>query len=72
MLRKIWVYTLFLEEYNNYVSPLADLEDGVGHINFDGACSNDGNRAGIVLYSLVGKIHNFSYKLEFACTDNVT
>jgi ribonuclease HI len=23
------------------------------------------------LYSPVGKIHNFSYKLEFACTDNI-
>jgi hypothetical protein len=26
---------------------------------------------GIVLYSPLGKIHNFSYRLEFACTNNV-
>jgi hypothetical protein len=28
--------------------------------------------SGILLYSPLGKIHNFSYGLEFACTDNVT
>jgi ribonuclease HI len=27
---------------------------------------------GIVLYSPVGKIHNFSYRLDFSCTNNVT
>jgi ribonuclease HI len=42
------------------------------HIHFDGACSSEGNGARIVLYSLVGKIHNFSYILEFSCTNNVT
>jgi ribonuclease HI len=30
------------------------------------------NRAGIILYSPIGKIHNFSYRFEFACTSNVT
>jgi ribonuclease HI len=42
------------------------------HMHFDGSCSNEGNGAGIILYSHVGKIHNFSYRLEFACTNNVT
>jgi ribonuclease HI len=41
-------------------------------MHFDGACSNEGNGVGIVLYSPLGKIHNFSYRLEFACTNNVT
>jgi ribonuclease HI len=41
-------------------------------MHFDGSCSNEGNRADIILISLVGKIHNFSYRLEFACTNNVT
>jgi ribonuclease HI len=42
------------------------------HMHFDGSCSNEGNGASIILYSHVGKIHNFSYRLEFACTNNVT
>ena len=29
------------------------------------------NKGGIILYSPVGKIHNFSYRLEFSCTNNV-
>ena len=41
-------------------------------MKFDGAWSNEGNGDGIVLYSPVGKIHNFSYRLDFACTNNVT
>ena len=42
------------------------------HMHFDGSCSNECNGAIIILYSPVGKIHNFSYRLEFACTNNVT
>jgi ribonuclease HI len=49
-----------------------DLEDGMWHIHFDGSCSNEGNRVGIIFYSHVGEIHNFSYRLEFSCTNNVT
>jgi ribonuclease HI len=41
-------------------------------MHFDGSCTNEGNGVGIILYSLVGKIHNFSYRLEFPCTNNVT
>jgi ribonuclease HI len=41
------------------------------HMHFDASCSNEGNKAGIILYSPVGKIYNFSYRLEFACTNNV-
>jgi ribonuclease HI len=41
-------------------------------MKFDGVCSSEGNGAGIILYSLVGKIQNFSYKLEFSCTNNGT
>jgi len=41
-------------------------------MHFDDSCSNEENRVGIILYSHVGKIHNFSYRLEFACTNNVT
>jgi hypothetical protein len=42
------------------------------HMHFDGSCSNKGNGDGIILYSPIGKIHNFSYRLEFACMNNVT
>jgi len=41
-------------------------------MHFDSSCSNEGNRVGIILYSHVGKNHNFSYRLEFSCTNNVT
>jgi hypothetical protein len=48
------------------------LDYGMWHMHFDGSCSNEGNNVGIILIYPVGKIHNFSYQLEFACTNNVT
>jgi hypothetical protein len=42
------------------------------HMHFDGSRSNEGNGAGIILVSPIGKIHNLSYRLEFSCTNNVT
>jgi ribonuclease HI len=42
------------------------------HMHFDGSCSSEGNRDVIILYSPVGKIHNFYYRFEFSCTNNVT
>ena len=65
------VYSIFVEEDNIPLEQI-DLDDGMWNMHFDGSCSNKGNRAGIILISPVGKIHNFSYRLEFACTDNVT
>ena len=41
-------------------------------MHFNGSHSNEGNGVGIILVSHVGKIHNFSYRLEFSCTNNVT
>jgi ribonuclease HI len=49
-----------------------DLYDDMWHIHFDGSCSNEGNGAGIILVSPVGKIHNLSYRLDFSYTNNVT
>jgi hypothetical protein len=40
-------------------------------MHFDGACSSEGNGFVVVVYSPVGKINNFSYRLKFACTNNV-
>jgi ribonuclease HI len=65
------VYSIFADEDNTTLEQI-DIEDGMWHMHFDGSCSNEGNRAGIILYSPVGKIHKFSYRLEFACTNNVT
>jgi ribonuclease HI len=48
-----------------------DFDDGMRHMNFDASCSNEGNGADIILYSPIDKIHNFSYRLEFSCTNNV-
>ena len=65
------VYSIFSKEYNIPLEQV-DLYDGMWHMNFDGSCSSEGNRYDIILYSPVGKIHNFSYRLEFACTNNAT
>jgi ribonuclease HI len=65
------VYSIFVEEDNIPLEQI-DLDDGMWHMHFDGSCSNEGKGDGIILYSPVGKIHNFSYRLEFACTNNVT
>jgi ribonuclease HI len=65
------VYSIFSKEENTTLEQ-TDLDDGMWHMHFDGSCSSEGNIAGIILYSPVGKIHNFSYRLEFACTNNVT
>jgi ribonuclease HI len=65
------VYSIFAEEDNIPLEQI-NLDDGMWHMHFDGSCSNEGNGAGVVLISPVGKIHNFSYRLEFACTNNVT
>jgi hypothetical protein len=66
----IGVYSIFLEE-ETYVTPPIDHNDHIWNMNFDGACSSEGKCAGIVLYSPLGKIHNFSYRLEFSFTNNV-
>jgi ribonuclease HI len=65
------VYSIFADEDNTTLEQI-DLEDGMWHMHFDGSCSNEGNGVGIIVYSLVGKIHNFSYRLEFVCTNNIT
>jgi ribonuclease HI len=65
------VYYIFVEEDNTPLERI-DLDDGMWHMHFDGSFSNEGNKDGIILYSPMGKIHNFSYRLEFACTNNVT
>jgi ribonuclease HI len=65
------VYSILADEDNTTLEQI-DLEDGMWHMHFDGSCSNEGNIYGIILYSPVGKIHNFSYRLEFSCTNNVT
>jgi hypothetical protein len=65
------VYSIFVDEDNTPLEQI-DIEDGMWHMHFDGSCSNEGNKAGIILYSHVGKIHKFSYRLEFSCTNNVT
>jgi ribonuclease HI len=64
------VYSIFVDEGDTTLEQI-DLEDGMRHMHFDGSYSKEGNGAGIILYSLIGKIQNFSYRLEFACTNNV-
>jgi ribonuclease HI len=40
-------------------------------MHFNESCSNEGNGAHIILYYPIGKIHNFSYRSEFVCINNV-
>jgi ribonuclease HI len=65
------VYSIFAEEDNIPLEQI-DLDDGMWHMHLDGLCSSEGKGAGIILYSPIGKIHIFSYRLEFVCTDNIT
>jgi hypothetical protein len=64
------VYSIFADEGDTILEPI-DFDDGMWHMHFDGSCSNGGNGVSIILYSPIGKIHNFSYRLEFSCTNNV-
>jgi ribonuclease HI len=64
------VYSIFFKEDNTPLEQI-DLDDGMWNMHFDGSCSNEGNIAGIIWYCPMGKIHNFSYRLEFACIINV-
>jgi ribonuclease HI len=65
------VYSIFIEE-DNITLERIDLEDELWRMHFDDSHSNEGNGAGIILVSLVGKIHNMSYKFEFSCSNDVT
>jgi hypothetical protein len=65
------VYSIFAKEDNIPLEQI-NLDDGMWHMHFDGSCSSEGNGVGIILYSPMGKIHNFSCRLEFACTNNFT
>jgi ribonuclease HI len=64
------VYSIFVDEGDTTLEQI-DLEDDMWHMNFDGSCSNESNGDGIILYSPIGKIHNFSYRLDVSCTNNV-
>ena len=44
------VYSIFVEEDNIPLEQI-DLDDGMWHMHFDGPCSNEGNRFGIILIS---------------------
>lgn len=63
------VYSIFVEKDNIPLERI-DLEDELWCMHFDGSHSNEGNGVGIILVSPTGKIHNLSYKLEFACSNN--
>jgi ribonuclease HI len=65
------VYSIFVDE-GDTIFEQTYFDDGMWHMHFDGSCSNEGNGAEIILYSPIGKIHKFSYGLEFSCTNNVT
>ena len=65
------MYSIFVEEDNIPIEQI-NLDDAMWNMHFDGSCSNEGNGSGIILIYPVGKIHNFSYWLEFACSNNVT
>jgi hypothetical protein len=55
------VYSIFVDEGDTTMEQI-ELEDGMWKMHFDGSCSNKGKGACIILYSPIGKIHNFSYR----------
>jgi hypothetical protein len=57
------VYSIFIDEDDAPIEQPEDYDDGMWHMHFDGACSTKGNKEGIILYSHVGKIHNFAHCL---------
>jgi hypothetical protein len=56
------VYSIFDDE-GDIMLELVDFDDGMWHMHFDCSCSNEGNGVDIILYSHIGKIHNFSFRL---------
>jgi ribonuclease HI len=64
------VYSIFVEE-DNIPLEISNLDDDMCHMHFDGARSNEYNGASIILVSPAGRTYNPSYRLEFACTNNV-
>jgi hypothetical protein len=66
----VGVYSIFVEEDNMPLEEI-DSDDELWCMHFDGSHSNEGNRSGIILVFPIGKIHNLSYSLEFACSNNV-
>jgi hypothetical protein len=64
-------YSIFFEEDNISLERI-NLEYDMWHMHFDGSISNEQNGVGIILVSPAGRIHNMSYRLEFACTNNST
>lgn len=65
------VYSIFADKDDMHLQS-THYDDGMQPMHFDDACSNEGNIEGIILYSPIEKIHNFSYILKFSCTNNVT
>jgi hypothetical protein len=66
------VYSIFVDEDDAPLKQPEDYDDDMWNMHVDGACLSEGNRVGIILYFLVSKIHNFSYRLEFVCMNNIT
>jgi hypothetical protein len=62
----VGVYYIFAEEDNIPLERIVS-NDELWHMHFEGSHSNDGNMDDIILVSPAGKIHNLSYRLEFAC-----
>jgi ribonuclease HI len=65
------VYSIFAEEVN---IPLEGInpDDELWCMHFDGSHSKESKGDGIILVSPVRKIHNLSYRLEFACSNIAT
>jgi hypothetical protein len=53
------VFSIFAED-DNIPLEQTDLDDDMWNMHFNGSHSNEGNGAGIILVSPVGRIHNLS------------
>jgi hypothetical protein len=46
------VYSIFVDEDDMHLQP-TDYDDGMWHMHFDGACSNEGNMKQVLYYTLL-------------------
>lgn len=64
------VYSLIIEQESLPLSPV-NKNDQVWHKHFDNASSNEGNFIRCIVYSPLDKIHQFTFRHEFDCTNNI-
>lgn len=64
-------YFVLMEDEQEPCAYLVIEDDECWKIQFDGASSTEGNGSGIILFSPIGKLLQYSFWLNFECMNNV-